>query len=93
VTHLTEFERRIAKDPLKEKALKASDKGNKTKGGFTGKCFTCGKVGHKSTECRSAEKKAFTGPLTTPGGRQRLSPPLEDPKLPKAKGEPRVSQK
>jgi hypothetical protein len=89
VTYLTEFERRMAKDPLKEKALKASDKRKKTKGGFTGKCFTCGKVEHKSTECRSAVKKAFTGPLTIPGGRQGLSPPPEDPKPPKAKAEPR----
>jgi hypothetical protein len=87
--NLTEFERRMAKDPLKEKVLKASDKRKKTKGSFTGKCFTCGKVGHKSTKCRSTEKKAFTGPLTTPGGRQGLSPPLEDPKPPKAKGEPK----
>jgi hypothetical protein len=89
VMHLTKFERRMAKGPLKEKVLKASDKGKKQKGSFTRKCFTCVKVGHKSNKCRSAEKKASTGPLATPGGCQGLSPPLEDPKPLKAKGEPR----
>jgi hypothetical protein len=89
VMHLTEFERCMAKGPLKEKALKASDKGKKQKGNFTGKYFTCRKVGHKSNEYRSAEKKASTGPLAIPGGRQGLSPPSENPKPLKAKGEPR----
>jgi hypothetical protein len=89
VMHLTEFERRMGKEPFKEKALKALDKGKKPKSGFSGKYFTCRKIGHKSSEYRSAGKKASTGPLAMPGGCQGLSPPPEDPKPPKAKSEPK----
>jgi hypothetical protein len=87
--HLTEFEYRMAKDPLKEKALKATNKGKKQKRSFTRKCFTCGKVGYKNTECQSTEKKASTGPLAISGGYQGLSLPLKNPKLLKAKSKPK----
>lgn len=49
------------------------DEGNNR--AFKGNCYNCGKLGHKSTECRAAKKAsgASTGPLATPGGSRGLS--------------------
>src|SRR5882757_988666 len=84
VAHLTEAERRMgAKDPLKETAFSARTpkKGSmgatrRPTGRFRGNCYNCGKLGHKSTECRAPKKSTgpSTGPLVTPGGRRGLSP-------------------
>jgi hypothetical protein len=36
---------------------------NNGKGGYQGTCFTCGKVGHKSNECRSNVNGVESGPV------------------------------
>lgn len=74
VGHLTEYERRIGAQPLKESAFKAvgeqsstESKGQssrprsqKPKQGFKGRCFHCDKVGHRKSECRALNQGAST---------------------------------
>ena len=86
VLQLTEYERRLAADKkvIKENAFLAKDNqgssSNNKKKGFTGKCFHCGIIGHRKSECRrlkNEQNKSSTGPLSTPGGGRGLSPPGE----------------
>ena len=44
------------KNPKQEQALNVSDGGNKDKKKIKGKCWNCGKYGHKSEECRSKKE-------------------------------------
>ena len=82
VTKLTEFERRMGpKEPVREGAFRAQTTGKSTK--FHGKCFKCGKQGHRKQDCRSPTKapetSPSTGPLPTPIGGKGLSPkPAEE---------------
>ena len=39
-----------------KKRKKAENESNQPKKKFKGKCFNCGKIGHKSTDCRSLKK-------------------------------------
>jgi hypothetical protein len=88
VEQLTEYERRIGEQPLKESAFTAdpkegrdaNQKTGKTKSGagFKVRCFHCNKVGHRKSECRTLKQGASTGPLAMRGGSKGLSPPQED---------------
>jgi hypothetical protein len=68
------------KEALKESVLLAKTGEKSPK--FQGKCFKCGKQGHRKSDCRSKkgekqenqEKSPSTGPLATPGGGRGLSP-------------------
>ena len=66
------------KEALKESVLLAKTGEKSPK--FQGKCFKCGKFGHRKSDCRSKkekqdqEKSPSTGPLATPGGGRGLSP-------------------
>ncbi|KAF3669803.1 putative phosphoserine aminotransferase, chloroplastic-like [Capsicum annuum] len=40
-----------------KKRKKAKQESNQTKKKFKGKCFNCGKIGHKSTDCRAPKKE------------------------------------
>lgn len=79
VSKLTEFERRMgSKEVIKEEAFKATD--TKRKPRFQGKCFNCGKLGHRARDCRALtkernpeERSPSTGPLPTPSGGRGLS--------------------
>jgi len=74
VARLTDFERRMGpKEALKESVLSAKTGAKKA---FQGKCFNCGKPGHKKANCRSRKsaESPSTGPLETPGGGRGLSP-------------------
>jgi hypothetical protein len=80
VTKFTEFERRMGpKESIKEGAYSAMDAKGKLK--FKGKCYNCGKTGHRVRDCRApkkdpedAGKSPSTGPLPTPTGGRGLSP-------------------
>lgn len=51
--------------------------GTGRKSGFNGKCYNCGKTGHRKVDCRLPHQnriKASTGPLATPNGGRGLSP-------------------
>ena len=97
VTQLMEHERRIAANskPMKENVFSATtyrgrrnqnhkqeeeDKGRKR--GFNGKCYNCGKTGHRKVDCKlpteKGDSRASTGPLTTPNGGRGLSPRSND---------------
>jgi len=75
VTKLTEFERRLGpKEPIREGAFSATGTGKAPK--FQGKCFNCGRVGHRKQDCKSPKKSPgnspSTGPLPTPTGGKGL---------------------
>jgi hypothetical protein len=83
VARFSEHERRMGpKEALKESVLLAKTGGKSPKKAFQGKCFNCGKQGHKKSDCKSKkvekqekqEKSPSTGPLATPGGGRGLSP-------------------
>jgi hypothetical protein len=74
VERLSEHERRMGpKEALRETVLSARTDGNQPKKPFKGKCFHCGKRGHRKSECR-ARNSPSTGPLATPNGGRGLSP-------------------
>jgi Domain of unknown function (DUF4219)/Zinc knuckle len=65
VARLSEHERRMGpKEPLKETALSAKAGGKQPKKSFQGKCFNCGKQGHRKADCR-AKSSPSTGPLVS----------------------------
>lgn len=80
VARFSEHERRMGpKEALKESVLLAKTGEKSPK--FQGKCFKCGKQGHRKSDCKSKkvekqeqEKSPSTGPLATPGGGRGLSP-------------------
>jgi hypothetical protein len=81
VARFSEHERRIGpKEALKESVLLAKTGEKSPK--FQGKCFKCGKFGHRKSDYKSKkvekqenqEKSPSTGPLATPGGGRGLSP-------------------
>lgn len=93
VTQLMEYERRISANgkTIKENVFSATtirgrnnqntrpteqDRGRRK--GFNGKCYNCGKTGHRKADCRllpeNDKGRASTGPLTTPNGGRGLSP-------------------
>lgn len=81
VARLTEHERRMGpKEALKETVLSARTGGKGPKRTFQGKCYNCGKEGHRKAECRGKKQgtqgtqSPSTGPLATPGGGRGLSP-------------------
>jgi hypothetical protein len=89
VARLSEHERRMGpKEALKESVLSAKTDEKAPKEGFQGKCFNCGKKGHRKADCKKPkkqekpgkdEKSPSTGPLPTPGGGKGLSPGPEKP--------------
>ena len=82
VLQLMEYERRITANgkTIKENVFSATtnQKNMGQKKEFKGKCFNCGKVGHRKVNCRLIQQnngnKASTGPLATPNGGRGLSP-------------------
>lgn len=54
-----------------------AQEGTGHKRGFNGKCYNCGKIGHRKADCRLLHQnriKASTGPLATSNGGRGLSP-------------------
>lgn len=82
VVQLMEYERRITANgkTIKENVFSATtnQKNMGRKKEFKGKCFNCGKVGHRKANCRQLQRDnsnmASTGPLATPNGGRGLSP-------------------
>jgi hypothetical protein len=74
------------KEGLKEGALTANTGSNDPRNNrrekpnnstdFKGKCFNCGKTGHKKSECTKPKYNPSTGPLAAPNGGRGLSPGL-----------------
>jgi len=76
------------KEALKESVLSAKTDEKAPKEGFQGKCFNCGKKGHRKADYKKPkkqekpgkeEKSPSTGPLPTPRGGKGLSPGPEKP--------------
>ena len=59
------------------KGTSLAQEGTGQKKGFNGKCYNCGKIGHRKVDCRVMHQnriKASTGPLATSNGGRGLSP-------------------
>lgn len=82
VLQLMKYERRISAEGriIKENVFSAMTNRNNIsrRKEFKGKCFNCGKVGHRKANCRQLQQnnsnKASTRPLATPNGERGLSP-------------------
>ena len=78
VTKLAEFERRLGpKEPIREDAFSATNAEKPPR--FQGKCYNCGRTGHKKQACRSPirapDSNPSTGPLPTPLSGDRTPEP------------------
>ena len=57
VARFSKYERRMGlKEALKESVLSAKTDEKAPKEGFQGKCFNCGKKGHRKAECKKPKK-------------------------------------
>ncbi|TGO07551.1 hypothetical protein BPAE_1398g00010 [Botrytis paeoniae] len=98
VAKFMEFECRMGpRESIKENALSAKTQSK----GFKGKCFNCGKGGHRKADCRKPKKDSnssntdspSTGPLSTPSGGRGLSPRAEQAKTAEISWMTNISQK